>query len=616
MLTLLSVLGFGVLGLTAWSLTQKDHTLLRIYGPVALGRWVMEAQREKLTQYIERSGDGRPFSLVKRQWVYRASKRLPTSTGFGTQKDLHVAGTHTIRPAPFGFTSQEVPDDSFAVTVGRDGREFTMRYPMNRSGGSFGAFGAHWTRAASDGGAILNVGLRDYEGFLDNTGEGGLAPHHLSCSPANQEYLDRLTARAKACGHDYQFRFDRTATSDGKVVEVPLDLKRGSINKDGRYVVNPGFDSQAYSHADVMAEFVAGMGNSERPRRLIVQIGPSLSGFRTPTGEIDYEWLNYVCGLPDVAGVEIKGQQGAKPNDGGTVKAAKLTAELRALRGFTGMGDYVSPERLPFIRPLGMPFTLHVPARPEARGPKFGGPFNREAHDVEKTVSLSEQVGDLCEVLSNIQNLPNVKARGLITGYKMTYCGPEFLTALASHLREDRGPDYLVVDGAEGGTGAADPIMTDHVGVHTYQGIVRTHDVLVAAGVRDRVKLVASGRLADGADVAKVLCLGADYCNGIRGYMMSTGCIQATECHSGKCPAGITTHNSWRLRGFDPTAKAVRFANYGLTLREKVVKLGRVAGINLAKGGRFSRSHLDVVTGIGKQTRGDEVYVQSTKPVA
>lgn len=601
MLTLLSVLGLGALGLTAWSLTQKDHTLLRIYGPVALGRWFMEAQREKITQYLERSGDGRPLALVKRQWIYRASKRLPTSTGFGTQKDLHVPGTHTIRPAPFGFTSQEVPDDSFTVPVGRDGRRFTMRYPMNRSGGSFGAFGAHWTRAASDGGAILNVGLQDYEGFLDNTGEGGLAPHHLSCSVANQEYLDRLTARAKSCGHDYQFRFDRTATSDGKIIEVPLDLKRGRINENGRYVVNPGFDSQAYSHADVMAEFVAGMGNSEKPRRLIVQIGPSLSGFRTPTGEIDYEWLNFVCGLPDVVGVEIKGQQGAKPNDGGTVKAAKLTVELRALRGFTGMGDYVSPERLPFIRPLGEEF--------EGYGDGTQGV-------VTERVTLSEQVNDLTDVLFCIQGLPNVVRRGLITGYKMTYCGPEFLVELASALKLGRGPDYLVVDGAEGGTGAADPIMTDHVGVHTYQGIVRTHDVLVSAGVRDRIKLVASGRLADGADVAKVLCLGADYCNGIRGYMMSTGCIQATECHSGKCPAGITTHNSWRLRGFDPTVKAVRFANYGLTLREKVVKLGRVAGINLAKGGRFSRSHLDVVTGIGKQTRGDEVYVQSTKPVA
>ena len=570
MITLLSLLGFGAAGLTAWSLTQRKHTLLRIYGPIALGRWLMESQRDKLTQYMERSGDGRPFSLVKREWIYRASKRLPTSTGFGTQKDLHVPGTHTIRPAPFGFTAAEVPDDSFAVPVGRNGRQFVVRYPMNRSGGSFGAFGAHWTRAASDGGAILG------EGFLDNTGEGGLAPHHLSVSFANQAYLNRLNERARANGHDYQFRFDRTATSDGKIVEVPLDLGQYKIREDGEAVHD-------------LAAWVQGsprIGNSEKPRHLIVQIGPSLSGFRTPTGEIDWEWLNFVCGLPDVAGIEIKGQQGAKPNDGGTVKAAKLTAELRALRGFTGDGDYVSPERLPFIPPLG------------------------------GDVALTDQVTALVNTFSRLQNLPNVKARGLITGYKMTYCGQDFLLALASHLRNGKGPDYLVVDGAEGGTGAADPIMTDHVGVHTYQGIVRTHDVLTRTGVRGHIKLVVSGRLADGADVAKVLCLGADYCNGIRGYMLSTGCIQATECHSGHCPAGITTHTAWRLRGFDPTLKAVRFANYGLTLREKVVKLARVAGINLMRGESFTRAHLDVVTGIGKQTRGDEVYVQVEAPPA
>lgn len=578
----------GVVGLTAWSLTQREHSLLRIHGPLALYRWVKEWLRDKENQYRERSGDGRPFPLVKRKWVYRASKGLPTSEGFGTQKDLHTPGTHTIRPAPFGYTKDEVPDDAFAVDVGRNGRSFRIRYPMNRSGGSFGAFGAHWTRAASDASGLLNrpyVGAATVaEGFLDNTGEGGLAPHHLSCSVENQAYLDRLNERARANGHNYFFRFDKTATSDGKVVDVPLDLKRGRIDENGRYVLIPR-ESQAYSVGDLAAEERASMGTSELPRHLILQIGPSLSGFRTPDGEIDWEWLDWACGLSDVAAVEIKGQQGAKPNDGGTVKAEKLTAELRALRGFVGMGDYVSPERLPFVRPLG------------------------------NGVTLADQVDQLVAVIGRIQNLPNVRNRGLILGYKMTYCGPEFLVELARNLRAGSGPDYLVVDGAEGGTGAADPIMTDHVGVHTYQGIVRTHQVLAEQGVRHLVRLVASGRLADGADVAKALCLGADYCNGIRGYMMATGCIQATECQSGKCPTGITTHHSWHLRGFDPTLKCVRFANYGETIRAKVVKLARVAGID-PRTQRFDLTHLDVVTGIGKMTRGDEVYKQPTATVA
>lgn len=403
---ILTLIGAGALGLTAWAFLQKEHTLLRIYGPAALVRWVAEDLRPKLTQYTERDGVGRPFPLVKRNWAYRASKGLPTTEGFGTQKDLHQPGTHTIRPAPFGITSEELPDDAFSVDVGRAGRHFRVRFPLNRSGGSFGAFGAHWTRAASDGGAILNAGvspscdpldLLPTEGFLDNTGEGGVSPHHLSCSIANQEYLDRLNARARACGHDYFFRFDRTATSDGKVIEVPLDLKRGRIDENGRYVLVP-YNTQAYSVGDERAEFYAGCGNSERPRHLIVQIGPALAGCRTKDGRIDFEWLDFICGLPDVAGVEIKCQQGAKPNDASVVKQEKLTAELRALRGFHGTADYVSPERLPFIR---------------------GG------------VSLEGQVDDLCETFHYIQNLPNVKRRGLVTGYKMTYCGPEFLQVLA-----------------------------------------------------------------------------------------------------------------------------------------------------------------------------------------
>ena len=361
---ILTIIGAGALGLTVWAFLQKEHTLLRIYGPSAIVRWVAEDLRPKLTQYSERDGVGRPFPLVKRNWAYRASKGLPTTEGFGTQKDLHTPGTHTIRPAPFGITSAELPDDSFSVDVGRSGRHFRVRFPLNRSGGSFGAFGAHWTRAASDGGAILNAGVDPScdqgdplptEGFLDNTGEGDVSPHHLSCSLENQEYLDRLNERARALGHDYTFRFDRTATSDGKVIEVPLDLRGGTI-EGGKYVWLP-------------TERGGTLGASDMPRRLIVQIGPSLSGFRTPEGRIDYDWLDYVCGLPDVAGVEVKGQQGAKPNDGGTVKASKLTAELRALRGFSGSGDYVSPERLPFIR---------------------GG------------VPLEEQVDDLCETIQNI----------------------------------------------------------------------------------------------------------------------------------------------------------------------------------------------------------------------
>jgi glutamate synthase domain-containing protein 2 len=553
MMTAALSLSLALAAFTAWCFFfQKKHSLLRVYGPLAALRYIAESQRTKLTQYLERAGDGRPFALFKREWVYRASKGLPTSVGFGTQKDPHAPGTHAFIPAPFGITKAEMGDAAFAVQVGG----FTVRYPMMRSAGSFGAFGAHWTRAASDGAGILGAG------FLDNTGEGGLAPHHLSVSLENQEYLDRLNERAGALGADYTFRFDRTATSDGKVIEVPLSLRRGMI-KDGRYVLKPFVEGVVEDIKELFGPTIdEGRGVSERPRNLIVQIGPSLSGFRTADGQIDWEWLNYVCSLPDVAGVEIKSQQGAKPNDGGTVKKEKLTAELRALRGFSGNADYVSPERLPFIR---------------------GGR------------NIEGQVEDLMGVIAQIRNLPNVKRRNLLVGYKMTYSGHEFIKALAPYL-SNGGPkmDYLVVDGAEGGTGAADPIMTDRVGVHTYEGLTRTVDALKACGVRAQVKVVCSGRLADPGDVATVLALGADYCNGIRGYMLATGCIQAAECHNGKCPTGITTHHSWRLRGFDPTLKSVRFANYAHALRAGVVKIARSVNVRLDKGETFKREHLFV----------------------
>jgi len=540
--------------LVAATLLQRHHTGLRIYGPLYLARYFAEELRPKLTQYLERPGEGRPFPLIKREWIYKASKGLSTYEGFGTTKDLHKPGTHTIRPAPFGLTEEEVPDDAFHVRVGN----FVARYPAMRSGGSFGAFGGVWTRAASDGGAILNQGYEADQGFLDNTGEGGLSPHHCPVTPEGQEYLDKLTERARQRGHNYTFRFDQTATSDGQVAPVRLKLCRYDV-QDGRVV-------SMHPHAP--------LGVSEMPRKVIVQLGTSLSGFRTVDGDIDYDFLNYVCGLSFVAGVEIKGQQGAKPNDSSVVPQEKLTAELKALRGFSEHEDYRSPVRHSFI--------------PKA--------------------DLRDQVDALVQVMEAIKDLPNFRERSLLMGYKMTYSGAPFIIKLAAHLNRGHGPHYLVVDGAEGGTGAGDPIMTDRVGVHAYQAIHRTHDWLRQSGARKKVCLVGSGRVADSGDIATMLALGADYCNVLRGYMMATGCIQARGCNTDRCPAGITTHDKWRQRGLDPTLKAVRFANYGKTLRAKLAKLARTSGVNLVDGGSFHLGHLDVVTGIGKMTEGPSVY--------
>jgi glutamate synthase domain-containing protein 2 len=569
LLALSALLGGG--GVTAWTLTQKDHAILRRFGPLGFVRYGMEWWRPKNHQYQEGPGDGRPFSLIRREQVYRASKGVDDTVGFGTTKDLHVPGTHTIAPADFGLNASEVPDDSFTVGVGRLRNApydkypvpvpaFTVKYPLMRSAMSFGALSGVATRAFSDGAALLG------DGFLDNTGEGGMAPHHCPVTLEGQAYLDKLTARAKALGHKWVFRFDKTATTEGGMADVELDLHTSAVDARGRVTEGTSVKGD--------------LGASEKPRNLIVQLGPSLSGFRlNGTDNIDWEFLDYVCGLSWVRGIEFKLHQGAKPNSGGVVKQAKMTDELKALRCFPAEGDYVSPERHPFI-PTG---------------------------------NVEEQIEALMHYMGETRDLPNFKKRGLLLGIKTVYTSDVRMSLLAKRIRQGHpgAPDYIVIDGAEGGTGGASPILTDHVGLHLYQSVWRTHNILNLEGVRDRVKLVASGRIVNAADVAFLMALGADYCNAGRAYLMSMGCIQSQQCHNNTCPTGITTQSGWGQRALVSTVKSHRVYNYGKWIQKTFVKLARVAGVNLTEGERFELTDIHVVTGVGQVTRGDKVYLSS-----
>lgn len=542
-----AIVGSVILALFVWSFFQSEHSGLRIYGPLYLTRYVAENLRPKITQYTERPQDGRPFSLVVRSWVYRAAKGLSTKEGFGSTRDYHTPGVHTLIPAAFGITTEEMPDNAFHIPVGRDGRHFMVRYPVVRSAMSFGALGATATRALSDGTAILG------EGALDNTGEGGLSIHHCPVNEEGERYRVALNERSKLFGRPYNFRFDKTATSDGRIIDVPLDLHRHHIGKDGKLMTKAkyfGLDSHDFE-----------LGNSERTRNLIIQIGPSMSGFKDQNGNLDWDWLEFVLGLDFVAGVEFKMHQGAKPNDGGSVAATKLTKEIAALRSIPLGRDYQSPERNPLI------------ARSDLR----------------------TQVHQLISFFDSLHSMKVVQERGLITGLKMAYTGPEFATMLATYISEGRGPDYIQVDGAEGGTGASDTVMTDRVGFHSYHSISEMHRIMDENGVRDKVRIVGSGRLVEPGAAAMAMCLGADYVASARGPMLSLGCIQARECHSGHCPSGVATHHSWRLRGLDPTNKSVRYANYVLKYRASLTKLARAAGVDFTKGESFSTDNLWIV---------------------
>lgn len=474
---------------------------------------------------------GRLFPLVTRRWIYLASKDLEVKGGGGT-KELQGSNYESLIPSAFSLTKDELPDNSFRCEVGRN---FESKYPLWCSGTSFGELGAMAVRALSDGTAILGTGA------ICNTGDGGLSIHHVPVNLEGERYRKALNDRVSKSGGKYKFRFDRTVSSDGRSVNIPLDLCRFSIDNVGDLKPNPNWDR---------------VGTSEMPRNLIIQIGPSLSGFKDDSGNLDTRWLNFVCSLSFVKGVEVKLHDGANPNSGETIFGRNITDEVAALRGIESGKDYSPPERLPFI------------------------PNN----------SLDNQVRSLKFFLKTLRNIQSISERELLVGVKVTYCGGGLAHHISKMIIDGNGPDYIQVDGGGGGT--VDYGMVGSVGYSAVHCVKEYNRTLSKAGVRDRVTLVASGGLVEPGIAAIAMCSGADIISSRRGPLMSLGCIQNEECYLGMCKSGIATHNYRSLKKFDPILKSVRYANYVKRYRESLIRLARISGVNLLNGERFSKKNI------------------------
>jgi glutamate synthase domain-containing protein 2 len=163
---------------------------------------------------------------------------------------------------------------------------------------------------------------------------------------------------------------------------------------------------------------------------------------------------------------------------------------------------------------------------------------------------------------------------GKPAGFKLCIGHPwEFLAIVKAMLETGITPDFIVVDGTEGGTGAAPLEFMDHLGMPLRDGLAFVHSTLVGAGLRNKIKIGASGKITTGFDMARVMALGADWCNAARGFMFAVGCIQAQQCHTGHCPTGVTSQDATRQRAIVVSDKSVRVANFH---RETVKALGEL----------------------------------------
>ncbi len=325
-------------------------------------------------------------------------------------------------------------------------------------------------------------------------------------------------------------------------------LSRGLAMADGSWM-NTGEGGLSEHH-------LAGGGD------VVFQIGPGLFGVRDEGGAWSWERFREQAAVGEVCGFELKLHQGAKIR-GGHVEASKVTPEVARIRGVPEGCAIDSPNRFPMCQ--GLEDLLDWVARMRREG-------------------------------------------GKPVGLKIVVGGPGSCDDLAAAIarRGDEGPDWITVDGGEGGSGATYQEMADSMGVPLRSGIVELDDALRRQGVRERVRIFASGKLFSPDRIAVALSLGADAVNIARGLMISVGCIQAQRCHANTCPVGVATTDENLMRALVVDEKQYRVLNYVVALRAGLTSLAAAAG--LASPTQFERRHAVYKDEFGRTYAADQLF--------
>ncbi len=296
---------------------------------------------------------------------------------------------------------------------------------------------------------------------------------------------------------------------------------------------------------------------------IIWEIGSGYFGCRNADGTFSQERFAEAAADPQIKMIELKISQGAKPGHGGVLPAAKISPEISATRGVPMGVDCVSPARhSAFANPIGMM--------------RFIGELRR---------------------LSG----------GKPTGFKLCIGHPwEFLAICKAMLETGIYPDFIVIDGAEGGTGAAPLEFTDHIGTPLRDGLLFVHNALVGLDIRKRIKLGASGKIITAFDIARIMALGADWCNSARGFMFALGCIQSQSCHTDHCPTGVATQDPTRQRSLYVPDKAERVFNFHRSTIKALAEVIAAAGLSHPQ--ELQPRHFSKRVGPNKVERFDQIY--------
>jgi len=422
---LVIVIPYTLIG--AYDLTTRRHNVLNNYPVLGHIRYMLEFISPEIRQYfVETNESGRPFNRTTRALIYSRAKGQQDTQAFGTQHDLTEVGYHRTNHS---LSPKVVDVSEERVLLG--GPQCNKPYNASRlnvSAMSYGALSYTAIRA-------LNGGAKDGD-FAQNTGEGGLSPHHL------------------AEGGD-----------------------------------------------------------------IFWQIGTGYFGCRTFDGNFDKEKFAENAKKDVVKAIEIKLSQGAKPSHGGMLPAAKVDDEIARIRGVEAHKDVISP----------------------AAHSAFDSP----------------------EGLMRFVQLLRETSGGKPVGFKLCIGNhSEFMGICKAMLETGILPDFITVDGAEGGTGAAPVEYSNRLGVPLNEALIFVNNCLRGIDVRDKVRVICSGKVASGYDMVEKFALGADMCNSARAMLFSVGCIQALHCNTNRCPSGVATQDPARARSINVPQKRIRVHRY------------------------------------------------------
>jgi glutamate synthase domain-containing protein 2 len=297
---------------------------------------------------------------------------------------------------------------------------------------------------------------------------------------------------------------------------------------------------------------------------LVMQIGTAKYGARDAAGALSDARLRDLAAHPELRMFEVKLAQGAKPGKGGILPAIKVTPEIAAIRGIPAGRDSISPNRFPEIA----------------------------------------NCGELLDFIGHIRQVT-----GKPTGFKTVIGAYGWLDELAAEIHRrglEHAPDFLTVDSADGGTGAAPMPLMDNVGLPIRESLPLVADKLNEWGLKNRIRLIASGKMINPTEVAWALCAGADFVNSARGFMFALGCIQAMQCNRNTCPTGVTTHDERLQRGLVPADKAERVARYARQMHKEVGIIAHSCGV--AEPRLLRRHHCHIVTGTGRSLGLDRIH--------